>query len=324
MLKFENLKLVCLDNDDTMFRSSPLISYHVDKNWPRFATKILKVKERNISIVEYEYNRILNIINQAKRRGQIPNIPNFNINRNDVIKTREERDYTTFEYEYYQRPLAEIMEALELEKFEKEMFLEERDATLEADGKLPEGVIPYHEIYQEGRDPWTKEERWFPYIRENINELHNLFGTRLISLTAHNGIDDMHGREFEAKGEAIESINHDLATRHYGLRFHATEHVPGVRRPRNSKASKIQELYGLEDLTGVVVLEDSKVVLQDILEHNGIPIWVNQTGAPNPEGFAMVKSLKAESVCRELERLGWSDNGIGVSMPSQVKKIGRR
>ncbi len=324
MLKFENLKLVCLDNDDTMFRSSPLINYHVDRNWPRFATKILKVKERNISIVEYEYNRIFNIINQARRRGLIPNIPNFNINRNDVIKTKEERDYNSFEEEYYQRPLREISEALEMERYEKEMFLEERDASLEADGKLKDGVIPYHEIYLEGKDPWTKEDRWFPYINENINALHNLFGERLISMTAHNGIDDMHGREFEAKREAIEKINKDLAQKHFGLRFHATEHVPGIRRPRNSKALRIMDLYGLEDLTGVVVLEDSKVVLQDILEHNGIPIWVNQTGAPNPEGFAMVKSLKAESVCRELERLGWADSGNGFNMPHQVKKFGKR
>ena len=33
--------------------------------------------------------------------------------------------------------------------------------------------------------------------------LYNDMGERLVSLTAHNGIDDMHGREFDAKGEAI-------------------------------------------------------------------------------------------------------------------------
>ena len=47
-MKVKNLKLLVLDNDDVLFRSSPLIQFHVERNWPKFSTKILKSRERAI------------------------------------------------------------------------------------------------------------------------------------------------------------------------------------------------------------------------------------------------------------------------------------
>ena len=231
MLSFKNLKLFVLDNDDVLFKSSPLIQFHVEKNWPEFGSRILKTRERTISIVQYQYDQIAAEIKRARELGIVPNLPNFNITRNDVIKTEDVRE-VDFEEEYYRRPLIEIGESLEQVKFAKEMFLENRDATVEADGKLDafHGLIPYEEIY--------RESNWFPYTKENVCELYDKFGERLISLTAHNGLDDMHGREFEAKGEAIHRMNQNIP--HYGLRFHDSEHVEGVRRARNSKGLRLK------------------------------------------------------------------------------------
>ena len=149
----KNLKLLVLDNDDVLFRSSPLIQFHVEKNWPKFATKVLKTRERAISIVQHQYDEISKIIEEARKNGTIPNIPDFNVIRNDVIKTNSDENADFFE-EYYRRPLVEIGEVLDMVKHDKEMFLEERDATVEKDGKEAVGLIPYDEIY--------KEYNWIP------------------------------------------------------------------------------------------------------------------------------------------------------------------
>lgn len=296
MLKFKNLKLFILDNDDVLFESSPLIQYHVERNWPKYSKAILQNRERMVSIVQYQYDQINNIIENARKNGEIPNIPNFNVNRNDVIRETDTVE-ADFEDKYYRRPLLEIGQVLEQAKYDKEMFLENRDATVEKDGKLDiiHGLIPYHEIY--------REDNWFPYTKENVNQLYDVFGERLISLTAHNGIDDNHGREFEAKENSLHQMNPNI--KHYGLRFHKTEHIDGVRRPRNSKAEKIQNIYGLDDLNGVVILDDSMANCLDIYNHGGTPILYNPLNNPNPYGFAMVRSTKPESIFRELSKTGF-------------------
>ncbi len=307
MIKFKNLKLVVLDNDDTLFRSSPLINAHVERNWPQFSSQRLRIKERVITMVQYQYEEILKEIKRAQKNHEIPKLKELNINRNDVIKTGNPKLYTDFD-EYYRIPLLEALEALEEAKFQKEMFLEERDATLEADGKKDanEGKIPYDLIYH--------ERNWFPYVRQNVNDLYDIFGERLISLTAHNGIDDDNGRELAAKGDAIRRINPNI--KHYGLRFHNREHIDGERRERNSKPVRIQNLFDLPDLQGVAVVEDSLAVLKMVYLAGGIPIYVNQNNNPNPENFAMVRSVKAESILRELANLGWED-GVGVQKPAE-------
>lgn len=312
MLSFKNLKLFVLDNDDVLFRSSPLIQFHVERNWPSFSSGVLKMRERTINIVQHQRTLIEKEIEKAKKEGVIPLLPDFNIIRNDVIRTEDTYD-ADFEYEYYIRPLSEIDECLRAVKFDKEMFLENRDATVEADGKLPlrEGKIPYDEIY--------RECNWFPYTKENVRELYNIFGERLISLTAHNGLDDMHGREFEAKGEAIHRMESNIP--HYGLRFHNSEHIDGVRRPRNSKGLKIKEIYGFDNLHGVVIVDDSMDNCVDIYNHGGTPIYVNPGNKPNPYEFAMVKSTKPESIYRELERCGYGDaNSEILQKPKTLRR----
>ncbi len=389
-MDFKNLKKFVVDNDDTLFRSSPLISLHVERNWPEFGSKKLQVKERTISIVqsfynlmekenidtfldvlslttkdletsstiEQTYNRLIkiiqymfNIVNKEIMRCKIlgikPNIENFNVNRNDVLRGMQE-DTSDYYFDNYVKPLQEILECLsdvtiEKEKYLrnkddllnlqpikeviinlkgnyknyeyvrpilecrnlalylKEMFLEHRDLTLETDGKLSKskGKIPYDEIYQ--------EINWFPYVRENISELYNVFGDNLISLTAHNGKDNMHGREFEAKGDAIHKINKNI--KHYGQRFHPYEHIPGQRRPRSDKGETIEAITGYDNLKGVVCLEDSLVVLKQIEAHGGTPIFINYDRRPNPDGYAEVHSTKPENIYRILEELNYnSDN----------------
>ena len=300
MAAFKNLKLICLDNDDVLFNSSPLIQYHVERNFPKFSTNVLKVYERTLSVLNYQYNMMKKEIEKAKRDRRKPNLPDFNVVRNDVLR-ESTSPIGDLEYEYYMKPLFELGECIERATNDKEMFLEERDATVEADGKLDNGVIPYAEIYS--------ERNWIPYTRQNVKELYNMFGERLISLTAHNGIDDMHGREFEAKGEAVHRMVKDM--KHYGLRFHATEHVPDIRRPRNSKSERIMELYGLDNLRGVVNIDDSIVNCIDIYNHGGSPILISQNKY-NEYGFATSRSIKPESICRELEKLGFSDDATKI------------
>ena len=309
-MKIENLKLLILDNDDVLFRSSPEIQFHVERNWSNLGAAKLMQRERTISIVQYQYDQMARIIAKARKRGVKPNLPDFSKMRNDVIKTENEQS-EDFEEEYYRRPLDEVSQVLEMVKFDKEMFLEERDATIEADGKLEHGVIPYDEIYS--------EKNWIPYSKENVIELYNLFENKLISLTAHNGIDDMHGREFEAKGDAVHRMVSDIP--HYGLRFHAWEHRDGERRPRNSKGEKIKQIYGLDDLRGVVLVDDSLANCIDIYNHGGTPILVSQN-KENPYGFATVRSTKPESILRELDRTGYmsSDKTKILRKPESTKR----
>lgn len=307
---FKNLKLICLDNDDVMFNSSPLIQYHVERNFPGFSARKLNTRERAVSVLNYQYNLVKEEIEKAKKERRLPNLPEFNVVRNDVIRESSSLS-EDFEYEYYIRPLIELGECIELAKHDKEMFLEERDATIEKDGKLENGVIPYNEIYS--------EENWIPYTKQNVQELFNMFGDRLISLTAHNGLDDMHGREFDAKGEAVHKMVKDIP--HFGLRFHRTEHVEGERRPRNSKSERLMELYGLEDLFGVVNVDDSIDNCIDIYNHGGTPIFLNNLNKENRYGFATTKSLRPESICRELEKLGFnSSDGDILQRPKVYRK----
>ena len=295
-MKVSNLKLLILDNDDVMFKSSPLIQFHVERNFPQFATSILTQREMIISIVQHQYEEELAIIEEARKNGVKPNLPDFSKMRNDVIKTEKTKS-EDFEEEYYVKPINRILEALNLTLKDKEMFLEERDATVEADGKLEKGVIPYDEIYS--------EKNWFPYVSRNVQNLYENFEGRVISLTAHNGIDDMHGREFEEKGKAVHKMVDEM--KHYGLRFHDSEHIPGIRRGRNSKSKKIMQIYGYEDMHGVVLIDDSIANCLDIYNHGGTPILFSKD-ANNQYGFATVRSLRLESILKELEKLGFMSN----------------
>ena len=120
----------------------------------------------------------------------------------------------------------------------------------------------------------------------------------------------MHGREFEEKGRAVHKMVSEIP--HLGLRFHAWEHIAGERRPRNSKGLKLMQEYDLPNLHGVVAADDSMDNCLDIYKYGGTPILVSQNKT-NPYGFATVKSLKPESILREIEKCGYmsdSENEI--------------
>ncbi len=293
MAQYENIKRIYLDLDDVVFDSSPVIQYHVAKNFPQFSTDQLRLKEGNLLLWQKCLELATLEIEKAKREGREPEIflP-FPVGKNDIIREVENQ---TDDYDI--RPSVELGHYIRLAQHDLDMFFEERDTTLEADGKLEKGVIPYEEIYS--------EKYWMPYAKENINDLYNVFGERLCCLTAHNGIDDNHGREFEAKVDAVHRMNPNIKV--YGLRFHPYEHRDdGKRRPRNLKSSAIRRIEGINDDDPIklrVCPDDSSFNNKDIYDNGGIPVFINQIGAPNPRGYAMAKSIRAESLFREFDLL---------------------
>lgn len=297
MAQYESIRRVYFDLDDVVFNSSPVIQYHVSKKYPQFSTELLNLKEGNLVLWQKCLELALLETEKAKREGRVPELflP-FTVGKNDIIRdvNNQKDDYDIS----YQKPIIKLSQFVKLAKHDLDMFFENRDATLEADGKLVNGVIPYDEIYD--------EKNWMPYVKKNINDLYKVFGSeRLIGLTAHNGIDDNHGREFEAKVDAIHKMNPNIKV--YGLRFHPYEHRDdGKRRPRALKSSAIKNIEGLkdnEDLSFIVGIDDSPFNNGDIYDNGGIPIFINSIGSPNERGFAMAKSLRAKSIFRELNAL---------------------
>ena len=297
MARYENIKRIYLDVDDVLFDSSPVIQYHVEKHFPQYSEKELIYREANLILWQNCLNNALAEIELAKKEGREPDLflP-FPVGKNDIIR---EVDNQNDDYNLgYRQSIVKLGEYTKQAKNKLDMFFENRDTELEADGKLDNGVIPYEEIYS--------EKNWMPYVRENINDLYNVFGSeRLCCLTAHNGIDDSHGREFEAKVDAIHRINKNIKV--YGLRFHPYEHRDdGKRRPRNLKSSAIRRIEGIgenDELDFIVAPDDSIFNNQDIYRNGGIPIFINHIGAPNENEFAMAKSIRAESLFREFDAL---------------------
>lgn len=295
MAQYENIRRIYLDLDDVVFRSSPCIQKHVSKNFPQFSTEILRLKEGNLLLWKKCLELALLEINKAKREEREPELflP-FPVGKNDII--REINDDNNDDYDT--KSIVELGHFINLAQHDLDMFFEERDATLEADGKKSNGVIPYDEIYS--------EENWMPYAKENINDLYKVFGSeRLCCLTAHNGIDDTHGREFDAKVDAVHRMNPNIKV--YGLRFHPYEHKDdGKRRPRSLKSSTIRRIEQITDddpIKLIVCPDDSSFNNKDIYDNGGIPVFINHIGAPNERGYAMAKSIRAESLFREFDAL---------------------
>ena len=294
MAQYENIRRIYLDLDDVVFNSSPVIQQHVGKNFPQFSTEQLRLKEGNLLLWEKCLQLAMLEIEKARRENREPELflP-FPVGKNDII-----REVESHSDDYDIRPIVELGKFISLAKHDLDMYFEDRDTTLEADGKLDNGVIPYEEIYS--------EKNWMPYAKENINDLYNVFGSeRLVCLTAHNGVDDTHGREYEAKVDAIHKMNPNIKV--YGLRFHPYEHKDdGKRRPRNLKSSAIRRIEGINDddsIKLIVCPDDSAFNNKDIYDNGGIPVFINSIGAPNERGYAMAKSIRAESLFREFEEL---------------------
>ena len=294
MEQYQNIRRIYLDLDDVLFNSSPVIQYYVAKHFPQFSSDILRLKEGNLQLWKKCLELAMKEIELAKRESREPEIylP-FPVGKNDII-----RDTNNQSDDYDTRHLVELGRYIDLAQHELDMFFEERDATLEEDGKKANGIIPYDEIYS--------EKNWMPYVKQNINDLYNVFGSeRLVCLTAHNGIDDTHGREFEAKVDAVHRMNPNIKV--YGLRFHPYEHKnDGKRRPRSLKSDAIRRIEGMSDaeqIKFIVCPDDSTFNNKDIYDNGGIPVFINQIGAPNERGYAMAKSIRAESLFREFDAL---------------------
>ena len=293
MAKYENIRRIVMDLDDVVFNSSPEIQRHVSKNYPEYSTDVLRLKEGSLLLWQKCLELATLEIEKANREEREPEIylP-FPLGKNDIIREIEKHND-----EYDIGPSVLLTHYIKLAKHDLDMYFELRDAALEADGKLEKGVIPYDEIYS--------EKHWMPYARENMNDLYKVFGSRLVCLTAHNGIDDTHGREFEAKVEAVRKINPNIKV--YGLRFHPYEHKDdGKRRLRNLKSGAIRKIEGISEddpIKLIVCPDDSAFNNKDIYENGGIPIFINHIGAPNERGYAMAKSIRAESLFREFDAL---------------------
>ena len=90
-----------------------------------------------------------------------------------------------------------------------------------------------------------------------------------------------------------------------------------VSTARNSKGEKLMQVYDLPNLHGVVAIDDSLDNCLDIYKHGGTPILVRQD-KNNPYGFATVKSLKPESIMRELEKCGYLSNNDYIYQKTKI------
>lgn len=295
MAQYEYVKLFLMDEDDVLFSSSPLIQKSIETNYPKFSSRVLQMREATARLWKNRYFEAKEEIERARIEKREPNILSpFPVGKNDII--REVANINS-DLDKYEKLLIEIEFCYMQAKHDLDMFFENRDATLEADGKLANGVIDYEEIYS--------EKHWKPNAKEDLNNLYRIFGERLVCATAHNGLDDMHGREFEAKGDAIHRMNPYV--KHVGIRFHPTEHVDnGERRPRSLKSNLSRGILNLlptELLTGVVAPDDSPFNNNDIYDNGGIPIFINAHGASNKNGYAMAPDIHPASMERVFKEL---------------------
>lgn len=323
---YPRLKGLMCDADGVLFKLE-LIQKYAQQCFPKFSTEDLQMKEMTINALKLQYVQLAKIIERAMKRKGKPKLPDFSRTGNDVIRNCSSSS-GDWEYDYYVRPLRDLEKCIKNAINERDLFLELRDAALEADGKLPAGVgiMPYDKIYS--------EENWQPYAKENLKNLYDAFGSRLVVLTAHNGIDDMHGRELDAKKAMIHSVEPNIPV--LGTRYHIGEHDPNqeliipinydkaVRRPINNKAEILIDYYDCDDdLTGYAGADDSYEVCMRLFEKGASPIWITGDMADpyNPEGFATCKSIRNESIYRVLNELGYDGNGPILQKPKTKTKV---
>ena len=326
--KYKYIKKIWLDIDDTIFDSSPLIQKYVDIFYPLYSQANLLVKQRNLALWKYYYEHMEGLLAEAKRLGITPDMSIFNRviypqGQDDIIRTAVRQKYESIvddkDFKVYREPLLIIGQSVQDAQKDLDWFYELRTACLEADGKKEKGDIPYEYIY--------REENLLPYAKENLIELYRIFGSLIACLTAHNGIDDTHGREFEAKVEAIKRIVKGIDVR--GIRFKPEEfdiHNTEIRE-RSFKSKVMRAEFDLEPdepITGQVGADDSLFNNNDVYREGGVPIWIipKNIGSRNDalllnranytanmdendlkSYYAMARSIRAESLIREFSEL---------------------
>lgn len=320
MAKYEYIKGLGVDVDGTIFFLNS-IQYYVNKYYPQYSTKNLVSYQRSVALWLKYQKKIHDMLDEAEKFNLKPDLTElrtimFPDGQDDVIKeiVREKNSSVILglsgkewqRYKLYIEPGLMVDEGLKGAQHNLDMFYERRDATLEADGKKDNGIIPYDQIYS--------DKNWLPYAKENLRDLYNDFGERIFMLSAHNGKNDNEGRELQAKKDEIQRICPGIEV--YGLRFHDTEHdeQSDERRPRALKSNAIRRIFDINpwnSITGYVIPDDSPFVNNEIYDNGGIPVHIVPYTVPatplekiiNPNGYAMARSIRPESLYREFDEL---------------------
>ena len=323
MGKYKYIKCIGMDLDGTLYWLN-LIQDYVDKYFPQYSTSNLKSYQQSVSLWRYYKKRIDDVLDEAKRLGITPDANEmaalqtilFPDGQDEVVRKKVMEENSSLflglnesdwiNYKRYEEPRLMIEEGLKHAMHNLDMFYERRDAALEADGKLDNGLIPYDEIY--------REENMLPFAKENLIALYKEFGERLFGLSAHNGKTDTTGRELDAKQQAIGKICPGMVV--HGLRFHDKEHDPqsDVRRGRALKSNAFRRILGLnpwDPIYGCVSPDDSLFVNGEIYSNGGIPVHIVPYVIPaiptdrivNPDGYAMARSIRPESLYREFDAM---------------------
>lgn len=319
---------IWLDVDDTIYDSSPLIQFYVDRYFPIYNHQNLEAKQRTLALWKYYYAYMEGLLNEARKFGNNPDMSLFNRvmypqGQDDIIRTTVRQKYESIvddkNFRLYQEPLLIIGQSIQDAQNDLDWFYELRTAQLEADGKSDHGDIPYELIY--------RKENLLPYAEENLIALYKRFGSLVAGLTAHNGPTDTTGREFEAKIEGLRSIVSNLEVR--GIRFKPKpfDIHSGEIRDRSLKSTVMRAEFGLspdEPITGQLEADDSLFNANDVYREGGIPIWIipknicdrktaeilnrnnytsNFDANDKNSYFAMARSIREESLCREFDEL---------------------
>ena len=320
MEKFEYIKGIGVDIDGTVFFLN-LIQDYVNKFFPQYSTKNLVSYKRSVTLWLKYQKKIHGILEEAERLGIEPDLSElytimFPDGQDEVVResVREKNASVILglseeewrHYKLYIEPGLMVDEGLKGAQHNLDMFYERRDSVLEADGKKDDGLIPYDKIYS--------DKNWLPYAKENLKVLYNDFGERLFMLSAHNGKSASEGREIQAKIEEIQRVCPGLKV--YGLRFHDSEYDinSDERRSRALKSNAIRKIFGIDSwkpIEGFVVPDDAPFVNDEIYEAGGVPVHVVPYTEPsipfgkivNPNNYAMVRSIRPESLYREFTEL---------------------
>ncbi len=298
---FWKLKGLHFDLDGTAYNSIGILQYHfmqlIEKiGRSDLSTEALESRERNIKRLEWLKKQLL----EAIENGRAPSFPDFNDNSDlsEIIDSSGPKTPRSFE-----ERLKTAEYDIQMAKHDLDMLKEQRDTLLEIDGKKPKGtpgIIPYDEIYS--------EKYWHPGLKRDMEWVAKTFGSLAETFTAHNGIDDMHGREFDDKTAPYTMFG---IKRHKGIRFHPWEHVEdGKYRPRKDKGESYEEVYGLtpEQIYGNIIFEDTLEVCRGLNKSGFTVVYVNRKGTPETDGFYTVYDIHYDTITKALKDLNYASD----------------
>lgn len=298
---FWKLKGLHFDLDGTAYNSIGILQHHFMQLIEKLgrndlSTEALESRERNIKRLEWLKKQLI----EAIENGREPSFPDFNDNSDlsEIIDSSGRKTPRSFE-----ERLKAAEYDIQMAKHDLDMLKEQRDTLLEIDGKKPKGapnIIPYDEIYS--------EKYWHKGLKRDMELVAKTFGPLAGTYTAHNGIDDMHGREFDEKTAPYTMFG---IKRHNGIRFHPYEHVEnGQYRPRTDKGDKFEAIYGLtpEQIYGNIMFEDTLEVCKGLNESGFTVVYVNRKGTSETGGFYTVYDIHYETIIKALIDLNFASD----------------